>query len=109
MQNSRVPNIDNTTIDTTYTATYKHRKDPVVVSNGDVVTYSITIYNEGDKNGYATKIVDRLPSGLVWNDYAKEGAVKKVISKNGVEYECVYNPTDNTITFNNKAICSNPT
>lgn len=83
------------------TATYKHRKDPIVVSNGDVVTYSITIYNEGDKNGYATKIVDRLPSGLVWNDYAKEGAVKKVISKNGVEYEYVYNPTDNTITFNN--------
>ncbi len=46
------------------TATYKHRKDPVLVETGDIVTYTITIYNEGDIAGRATKVVDVLPDGL---------------------------------------------
>ena len=47
------------------TAIYKHRKDPVVVEKGDIITYSITVYNEGDMKGYATTIVDKLPYGIV--------------------------------------------
>ena len=62
--NSRVPNIDESTIETNGTATYKHRKDPVVVKTGSTVTYNLTIYNEGEKAGRATKIVDQLPEGL---------------------------------------------
>ena len=46
------------------TAKYKHRKDPVVITTEDVVTYRITIYNEGEIDGYASKIVDQLPKGL---------------------------------------------
>ena len=46
------------------TATYKHRKDPVVVSKGNIVTYKLSIYNEGDIDGYPSKIVDQLPTGL---------------------------------------------
>ena len=46
------------------TATYKHRKDPIVVSTGDTVKYEIRVYNEGEIDGYATKIVDQLPTGL---------------------------------------------
>ena len=46
------------------TATYNHRKDPIVVSTGDKVTYRIYIYNEGDIDGYASKIVDVLANGL---------------------------------------------
>ena len=46
------------------TAKYKHRKDPVVITTGDVVTYRITVYNEGEIDGYASKIVDQLPKGL---------------------------------------------
>ena len=46
------------------TAKYKHRKDPVVITTGDVVTYRITLYNEGEIDGYASKIVDQLPKGL---------------------------------------------
>ena len=46
------------------TAIYKHRKDPVVVKTGDIVTYRLHIYNEGDIDGYASKIVDQLPAGL---------------------------------------------
>ena len=62
--NSRVPDIDESTITTNKTATYKHKKDPVLVNTGDVVTYNLTIYNEGDKAGRATQIIDQLPTGL---------------------------------------------
>ena len=62
--NSRVPNIDESTLQSGTTATYNHRKDPVLVETGDLVTYNITIYNEGEKDGRATKIVDQLPTGL---------------------------------------------
>ena len=62
--NTRVPNIDTSTIETDKTATYKHRKDPLVVTTESVVTYQITVYNEGDIDGRATKIIDQLPTGL---------------------------------------------
>ena len=61
---SRTPIIDESTLLNYSTATYKHRKDPVVVKTGDRVTYKITIYNEGEKAGRATKIIDQLPTGL---------------------------------------------
>ena len=61
---TRVPNIDTSTIETDKTATYKHRKDPIVVTTETVVTYQITVYNEGDIDGRATKIIDQLPTGL---------------------------------------------
>ena len=54
---SRVPNIDESTLQSETTATYKHKKDPVPVATGNVVTYKLTIYNEGEKAGRATKIV----------------------------------------------------
>ena len=57
--------VNTNTIASTNTATYNHRKDPVVVEKGDVITYSITIYNEGEMPGYATTIVDELPYGIV--------------------------------------------
>ena len=46
------------------TATYNHRKDPVLIETGDIVTYTITIYNEGNADGRATQVVDVLPDGL---------------------------------------------
>ena len=46
------------------TATYEHSKEPVSVSNGDIVTYTIRVYNEGQVDGYATKITDHLPEQL---------------------------------------------
>ena len=71
--NSRVPNIDLSTLETETTATYKHRKDPVVVKTGSVVTYKLTVYNEGDKAGRATKIVDQLPTGLKFSKLNTSG------------------------------------
>ena len=65
--NTRVPVIDTTSLTTGTTASYKHRKDPVAVTTGDKVIYNLTIYNEGQKPGRATKIQDQLPTGLVFN------------------------------------------
>ncbi len=65
--NTRVPVIDTTSLTTGTTASYKHRKDPVAVTTGDKVIYNLTIYNEGQKAGRATKIEDQLPTGLVFN------------------------------------------
>ncbi|MCI9063952.1 MAG: hypothetical protein HFJ17_05060 [Clostridia bacterium] len=59
---TRTINIDDTI---PKTATYKHRKDPVVVEEGYKVTYNLNIYNEGDIDGYASKVEDQLPTGLV--------------------------------------------
>ena len=86
VEDSRVPNIDTTTLKNSTTATYKHRKDPVRVMTGDKVTYNITIYNEGEKPGRATKIQDQLPTGLVFN---------KVVSGN-FELDS-YNEEDNLL------------
>ena len=65
--NTRVPVIDTTSLTTGTTASYNHRKDPVAVTTGDKVIYNLTIYNEGQKPGRATKIEDQLPTGLVFN------------------------------------------
>ena len=66
---SRNPVIDTSNLEnqTDTTAEYKHKKDPVRVTYNDVVTYNITIYNEGDIDGRATKIVDQLPTGLKYS------------------------------------------
>ena len=46
------------------TATYNHPKNPIGVSNGNIVTYTIRVYNEGQLNGYITEITDHLPEQL---------------------------------------------
>ena len=73
--NSRVPSIDETTLENGTTATYKHRKDPIMVEKGDVVTYNITIYNEGDLDGRATKVIDQLPTGLKYSKINTQGFI----------------------------------
>ena len=44
--------------------TYEHTKEPVEVATDDVVIYTIRIYNEGTKAGYAEEVKDDLPEGL---------------------------------------------
>lgn len=46
------------------TATYNHPKSPINVYNGDVVTYTIRVYNEGQLDGYVTELTDHLPPQL---------------------------------------------
>ena len=71
--NSRVPVIDVASLENGTTATYQHRKDPIMVEEGDIVTYNITLYNEGNLDGRATKIIDQLPTGLRYsrNQYTR--------------------------------------
>lgn len=61
----REPVVDTTTITTNGTATYKHTKQPIAVQKGDIVTYTIRIYNEGKIDGYVNKITDHLPKNLI--------------------------------------------
>ena len=42
------------------TANYNHTKKPVGVSNNDIVTYTIRVYNEGQVDGYINEITDYL-------------------------------------------------
>ncbi len=68
----REPVIDVTPLkdETDTTALYKHRKDPVGVAVGDIVIYTIRVYNEGELSGYVSSITDYLPPQLefVTND-----------------------------------------
>lgn len=98
--NTRVPQISLEALQTGTTATYNHRKDPVVVEDKDEVTYNITIYNEGNKAGYATEIIDQLPTGLVNSTNNTATVISK--DKNGNEkntYKLSYNSTLNQITL----------
>ena len=61
----REPVVDTSTIETTGTATYKHIKQPIPVQKGDIVTYTIRVYNEGEVDGYVDKITDYLPNNLL--------------------------------------------
>ena len=47
-----------------YTATYEHSKEPLLVKQGDIITYTLRIYNEGERDGYASEITDYIPEGL---------------------------------------------
>ena len=66
------------------TAVKTHRKDALTVETGDIVTYTIRVYNEGDVDGYVDQITDYLPAGLELtensrinqaNGWAKDGKV----------------------------------
>ena len=66
------------------TAVKTHRKDALTVETGDIVTYTIRVYNEGDVDGYVDQITDYLPAGLELtensrinqaNVWAKDGKV----------------------------------
>ena len=87
---------DAKNIEKTGTAIYNHRKDPVVVEKGDIVTYQITVYNEGDVNGYALEIVDKLPDGLKLKGN-KTGTYKS----GNIEYSYTYNEQTNEIVLKN--------
>ena len=73
--------------------TYEHTKDPVDVVTNDIVTYTIRVFNEGMKDGYAAEISDDMPAGLEflpdnetnkeyrWVMYDKDGNKTEDVSK----------------------------
>ena len=88
----RAPSVDTTTlkngkVDTNggINATYNHTKEAVSVDIGDIVTYTIRVYNEGQLNGYVTKITDHLPAQLefIVNDELNAKYGWKIVSTDG--------------------------
>ena len=47
-------------------------KDPVDVVTNDIVTYTIRVFNEGMKDGYAAEISDDMPAGLEFYQTMKQ-------------------------------------
>ncbi len=85
---NRIPQFE---IDEDGNYVYKHTKEPVEVENGNIVTYTLRIYNEGEVAGFAEQIKDDLPEGLL---YLPENETNieyrwKMIDENGEETENV--------------------
>ena len=90
----RIPTIITTklnTLDTENklitTAIYAHKKDPIMVNTGSIVTYNITVYNEGELDGRAIEIKDQLPTGLTFKEGLTDG------------YTYTYDKTTNVVTI----------
>ena len=67
------------------TLRFNHSTEALPVANSDVITYTIRVYNEGERAGYAAEIGDDIPSGLVYlpdNDTNKKYDWK-LYDKNG--------------------------
>ena len=94
VSNTRTPVIDQSTLTSGTTATYKHRKDPLVVEHNNKVIYNLTVYNEGEKAGRATEIIDQLPTGL---ELITEGTVTS--TNKGNTYTIHYDKTTNRVTL----------
>ena len=62
----REPQVDVTHLadHTDTTAIYNHPKTPVDMQRGDIVIYTIRVYNEGLIDGYADEVTDKLPEEL---------------------------------------------
>ena len=86
---SRAPQVDVTNLanGTSTTATYNHPKDAKTVNTGDVVTYTIRVYNEGEVDGYVSLIKDEIPEGLqyITNDAINTTYGWKMLDANGKE------------------------
>ena len=91
-KDSRIPRVDLTPLisGTGTTAIYTHTKTPVTVRKGDIVTYIIRIYNEGDTAGYATKVEDILPAGL---QLAENSKVNEKYGWEAVKHEYIEGAT----------------
>ena len=110
-EKSRQPQVDLTNLDNgeETTAKYKHTKEELEVSKDSYILYKIRVYNEGNKDGYVTKITDYIPNGLefvkelnnIWNyDEAtntittNENYVADLIEKHNIGEELHYQDLD---------------
>lgn len=63
---SRAPSVDVTNLKngTSTDAKYTSTKNLLSVEKGDIVEYTIRVYNEGEVAGYAEEVADYIPEGL---------------------------------------------
>ncbi len=79
---SRTPEVDTTSLNKQVqagtenkyqtTAEYNHTKEPLKVQIGDVITYTLRIYNEGELPAYVTQVTDYLPEYLEYVPYGED-------------------------------------
>ena len=80
-----------------------------MVKDNDEVTYNISIYNEGNKEGYATKIIDQLPAGLINSPNNSSTVVSKDKSGNIKNtYKLAYDTMTNQILLTIVNTTENP-
>ena len=65
-EKNREPKVDVTKLKdgTSTNATYTTAKTPIIVEQGDIVLYTLRVYNEGEIGGYAEEVADHIPEGL---------------------------------------------
>ena len=80
---SRKPVVDTTRLVNyeSTTADYGTKPEPLEVKRNDVIRYTIRVYNEGNKYGYAQLILDDIPEGLEMIEPGNELEGKSSINK----------------------------
>ena len=94
-------------LDNGTTAKKEHTKVPLLVETGDIVRYTIRIYNEGNINGYAKEITDYLPEGLELLSIEESEINKKygwvsegqIIKTTYLENTIINKPTNDNINY----------
>ena len=74
--NDRIPELNRLSVEAwkkNNTADYYHTKEAYTVNYGDIVEYTIRVYNEGEAKGYAKEITDYLPEGLEFYSSVVDG------------------------------------
>ena len=94
VEQDREPEVDVTPLKNgENTAIYKHSKAPLPVNKGNKIIYTLRVYNEGDVDGYASKITDYIPEGL---EFVEDSTINtqygwyEVEGSNGRKYETRY-------------------
>ena len=91
----RILNVDITKLanGTATTADYNLNKEPISVKKGDLITYTLRVYNEGDIDGYASEITEDIPEGLefVWSEKTGEELQKDATLTDAEKEAVLYN------------------
>ena len=107
LENSREPQVDSSKLKAgeSTTAVYTHSKDALLVSPTDIVEYTLRVYNEGEIDGYATKIMDDIPDGveMVAPTYDEQGIATNLNAEyRWVMYKEVKKDEKYSLTYNEK-------
>lgn len=99
---SRVPQVDATgLVAGETTAKYNHPKNDLITGTNQMIEYTMTVYNEGKKNGYALEIKDYLPAGIEFVELVSpQDKYKAVATKNenGTSTVTITNTGKNELT-----------
>ena len=108
----RTPDVDAEGLNTeaATTAKYNHTKTPLEVQKESTIVYTIRVYNEGDVDGYASKVTDYLPEYLEFipaSSINQEYGWNEVEGSNGRVYTTNYlAPKDGETVANTKKIAA---